>query len=429
LLKTNSLEGFIEVKLAMLCTVILLLSGYVAWLLTVKWQWILIIELSLLTFFIGYILSVKQRIMKSFTRASLHLDAMNQKNYNQFGKSAFPEGKVREFHQQLKQLSEKLQMQKSHFDQQAFLVYQLISQLDTPVLVFNGKQELTLGNETFSHLFKQPWQMFRDATAELLGLHYNDGHWQFIDQAKQNRWQIRHSEFLDNGENHQLLVFIDIEPALRESQLNAWQQIIRVLGHEIRNSLTPVSSMAETLADKASNERDKMILGVITERCLHLQSFVNRYSPISRQLQINSQWLSVHHVIKSSSSLFKGINISVNAGVENFWADGQFIEQIFINLFKNSKEAGANEITVNLALQDQYYIIEVVDNGHGFSNMNNLFVPLYSTKPQGQGIGLSFCRNIIEQHQGVMELHNNNDNDSSQQGVTVMMILPKPISA
>ena len=79
-----------------------------------------------------------------------------------------------------------------------------------------------------------------------------------------------------------------------------------------------------------------------------------------------------------------------------------------------------------MALQDQYYIIEVVDNGHGFSNLNNLFVPLYSTKPQGQGIGLSFCRNIIEQHQGVMELHNNNENDSSLKGVTVMMILPKP---
>ena len=93
MLKTNSLEGFIEVKLAMLCAVILLLSGYVAWLLTVKWQWILIIELSLLTFFIGYILSVKQRIMKSFTRASLHLDAMNQKIITNLESRLFLRGK------------------------------------------------------------------------------------------------------------------------------------------------------------------------------------------------------------------------------------------------------------------------------------------------------------------------------------------------
>jgi nitrogen fixation/metabolism regulation signal transduction histidine kinase len=426
LLKTNSLEGFIQKKLGILCTLILLLSGYVSWLLLIKWEWILIIELLLFSVLFGFVLSVKQQIMKSFTRASLHIDAINQEDYNQFGKSTFPTGKVSKFHQQLKQLSEKLQSQKSHYDQQAFLVYQLISQLDTPVLIFNEKHQLTLGNEAFYYLFKQPWQMFRHATADLLGLHYSDGHWQFIDQAKQNRWQIRHSEFIDDGENHQLLVFIDIEPALRESQLNAWQQIIRVLGHEIRNSLTPVSSMAETLADKASNERDKMILGVITERCLHLQSFVNRYSSISQQLQIHSQLLSVKHVIKSISGLFTDVNITLNATIDEFWADGEFIEQIFINLFKNSQEAGAKDIRVNLALQDQYYIIEVVDNGHGFSNLNNLFVPLYSTKPQGQGIGLSFCRNIVEQHHGVMELHNNDDNDSSQQGVTVMMILPKP---
>jgi signal transduction histidine kinase len=184
--------------------------------------------------------------------------------------------------------------------------------------------------------------------------------------------------------------------------------------------------MAETLADKASNERDKMVLGVITERCLHLQSFVNRYSSISQQLQIHCQWLSVHHVIKSVSGLFTEVNITLNASVDEFWADGEFIEQIFINLFKNSKEAGASEIIVSLTLQDQYYIIEITDNGHGFTNLNNLFVPLYSTKPQGQGIGLSFCRNIIEQHQGVMELHNNDENGLTKQGVTVMLILPKP---
>jgi len=426
LLKTNSLEGFIHRKLTVLCSVILLLSGYIAWLLSMKWQWIIIVEFLLLIVCIGYAMSIKQQMMRAFTRASLHVDAITQEDYNQFGKSAFPEGKVKEFHQQLKLLSEKLQSQKSHYDQQAFLVYQLISQLDTPVLVFNEKQQLTLGNEAFYYLFKQPWQMFRHATSDLLGLHYSDGNWQFIEQAKQNRWQIRHSEFIDDGENHQLLVFIDIEPALRESQLNAWQQIIRVLGHEIRNSLTPVSSMAETLADKATNERDKMVLGVITERCLHLQSFVNRYSSISQQLQINCQWLSVDHVIKSVSGLFTDVNITLNAGVDKFWADGEFIEQIFINLFKNAKEAGAKEISVNLALEDQYYIIEIVDNGHGFSNLNNLFVPLYSTKPQGQGIGLSFCRNIIEQHQGVMELHNNDENGIVKQGVTVMMILPKP---
>jgi hypothetical protein len=180
LLKTNSLEGFIHRKLAVLCAVILLLSAYVAWLSAIKWQWILVIELLLVIICFWYSMSIKQQMMRDFTRASLHVDAITQEDYNQFGKSAFPQGKVKEFHQQLKLLSEKLQTQKSHYDQQAFLVYQLISQLDTPVLVFNEKQQLTLGNEAFYYLFKQPWQMFRHAKSDLLGLHYSDGNWQFI---------------------------------------------------------------------------------------------------------------------------------------------------------------------------------------------------------------------------------------------------------
>ena len=94
LLKTNSLEGFIHLKLALLCSIIMLLSGYVAWHLSVKWQWIVVFELLTFIMCVWFVLSIKQRIMKSFTRASLHLDEITQEDYNQFGKSAFPQGKV-----------------------------------------------------------------------------------------------------------------------------------------------------------------------------------------------------------------------------------------------------------------------------------------------------------------------------------------------
>jgi nitrogen fixation/metabolism regulation signal transduction histidine kinase len=138
-----------------------------------------------------------------------------------------------------------------------FLLYQLIEQLDSPVLIFNKKQQLSFGNKAFFHLFEKPWQMLRNATPELLGLVYHQGEWQFTSASLNSKWQVRYSEFIDDGEVQQLLVFINIESALRASQLSAWQQIIRVLGHEIRNSLTPVSSMAESLAEKTLVDRDK----------------------------------------------------------------------------------------------------------------------------------------------------------------------------
>lgn len=420
LLKAKTLESYIQVKLISLCLFIMVLLALLAWQIGLDWQWIAIFEFGIFFLNFWFVVNFKRTILSAFSRASLHVDAIIQEDYNQFAKSPFASGKVNDFHLQLKQLSEQLQSKKSHYDQHAFLVYQLISQLDTPVLVFNEKHQLTLGNEAFIHLFKQPWQMLRHASSDLLGLHYAHQQWCFLDKATQKQWQIKHSEFIDDGEMHQLLVFINIEPVIRESQLQAWQQIIRVLGHEIRNSLTPVSSMAETLADSASNKRDKMVLDVIAERCLHLQSFVDRYSSISNKLQLNCQWLAVSDLVTTVSSFHNGLNIESSSRIDNIWADKALLEQVLINLLKNAKEAKATNVTLNFATQNNSLLIEVIDNGHGFANLDNLFVPLYSTKPQGQGVGLSLCRNIIEQHNGIVQLHNN----KKELGVTITILLP-----
>ena len=266
--------------------------------------------------------------------------------------------------------------------------------------------------------------MFRYASATLLGLEFQHQGWQLVDKDKRDKWQIRHSQFMNDGENHQLLVFINIEPALREQQIQAWQQLIRVLSHEIRNSLTPVSSMAETLAEKSQDAREKQILDVITDRCLHLQSFVDRYTSLSRNLPINCHWISVNQLIDAARQLFKDIEISLTTTVEEVWADRDFIEQVLINLIKNSQEARAQHVSIDCAKQEQFFVIEICDDGQGFSNIQNAFVPLFTTKHNGQGIGLSFCRNVIEQHQGIMEIHNNDE-----QGVTVMIVLPTPEKA
>jgi nitrogen fixation/metabolism regulation signal transduction histidine kinase len=417
--KTDSLEGYLQYKLLWFFMPIALFFGLWTWQLGMKWQWILLGELSILGLCLWLNASIKTRVLKAFTRATLHLDAIAQEDYNQFAKSAFSTGKVKDFHQQLKQLSRQLQTQKSRHDQHAFLVYQLIGQLDTPVLVFDQKQHLTFGNDAFTQLFKQPWQMIRHASAELLGLGYEAGAWQFKDSSRRKMWQIRSSEFLNDGQTHQLLVFINIESALRENQLKAWQQIIRVLTHEIRNSLTPVSSMAETLLDKSDNERDKMILNVITERCLHLQSFVNRYSSLSQEYQLSCQELSVELITKSIANMYPSLAVTSTGNATEVWADRTFFEQVMINLVKNAQEAGANKVELNFTKQEQFTVIDIVDNGQGFSHLENLFVPLYTTKLQGQGIGLSFCRRVIEQHHGMLELHNNDE-----KGVTVMIVLP-----
>ena len=365
---------------------------------------------------------IYKRTIVAFKRASMHLEAVHNDDYCQYAKPAFSTGKVKEFHRDLENLSSHLQLLKSRYDQHVFLVYRLIDQLDSPIMVFDQQPQLTYANGAFNELFPQPWQIFRHSSPELLGLEFVDNNWRFKENLRDNKWQIRHSEFIDQGKTHQLMVFVNIESALRQSQLNAWQQLIRVLGHEINNSLTPVSALAQGLSLKAQGKREKQALTVITERCQHLQDFVSRYASISKPFHLNCQMLSVINIAKRIQGLLKDIPLQVELKTERFWADPAFIEQVLLNIIKNAVEASQPGGKIKLTFSETVNssLIEVVDSGHGFANLDNLFVPLYSTKQNGQGIGLSFCRNIIEHHKGTIKLVNNDNSP----GVTVSITLP-----
>lgn len=433
--KTSSLEQYFNRHLALLVFPLLLMVLIVTWQLSWPWWGIAASEFTVFIYVYRLSFAIKTKSLQSYQRASLQLDAIAQEDYKLYAKPSFTHGQVADFHQQLNTLSRELQLKKSRYDQHVFLVYQLIGQLESPILVFNAKQQLTFANEAFYQLKNQPWQHFRHASPQLLGLTKHKQQWRYSEQCQDEnqseRWQINQSEFIDLGEQHLLLVFVDIQSALRASQLNAWQQIIRVLSHEIRNSLTPVSSLAESLADKSTNERDKMALTVITERCLHLQSFVERYASLSKQLSLHCKTIKVCEFFAPIIALYdveakNKCRVLLHSQVDSIYGDSSFLAQVFINLLKNAIEADATEVELRLTTPSNKagILIEVIDNGHGFSNLSNLFVPLYSTKEQGQGIGLSFCRNVIEQHQGQVSLVNNAYLRKNTAGVTVAIHLP-----
>lgn len=406
-----------------------------------KWQsWNIIITMSISTLCLFITCAYfKQKILSSIERAVLHIEAIKTEDYTQFAKSDFPKGCTAELHEQLKSLSFHLQSQKSRYDQHAFLLYQLIDQLNTPMMVFNKKLKLTYANAAFSLLYGQPWQMYRLSSPSVLGLLKTDQGWQLPSKGQQ--WQISQSEFIDTGESHHLLVFTNIGSAMRASQQNAWQQIIRVMGHEIRNSLTPVSSLAESLMQSNNTEREQQALSVISDRCQHLNDFINRFSSLSNSLDLKINEFVLQDLVNRIQALFDNKNIVFTLKTNNLLADEVFIEQVLINLIKNALEAKASKIEIIIELEHKSVApetkITVTDNGHGFANMDNLFVPLFTTKPDGQGIGLTFCRNIIEQHTGTIDLINhtvsekrltNNEKNTSKHyknsGVSVVIILP-----
>jgi signal transduction histidine kinase len=303
-----------------------------------------------------------------------------------------------------------LQQRKSYFDEQQFLLYRLIDQLNTPILVFDHKQQLSYANNEFSQLFGRPWQSMRHASAESLGL-FAKPHWNFSNKEKAKQWQIRQSRFLDQGQKHQLLVFINIQAALRETQLQAWQQLIRVLSHEIRNSLTPVQSLSEYLQQKLPPGREQDALTLIRERSQHLQDFVSRYAELNKELRIQHQQIHAAELVHSLQILFLQHQLQATGLDLLFKSDLMLLQQVLINLIKNAIEAGSPAGTVELRLRKLHHSFEIqlLDQGSGLSNQQDLFVPFYSTKQQGQGIGLALCRQIIEQLGGGLSLQNRTD--------------------
>ena len=368
----------------------------------------------------------RQRLLAAFNRASVQLEALQNQDYSLQARPAFQSGIAATFQQQLHQLAEQLQQRKSFFDEQQFLLYRLIDQLNTPILVFDHKQQLSYANSEFSQLFGRPWQSLRHASAALLGLS-SEPNWHFVDQSRQRQWQIRHSRFLDQGQRHQLLVFINIQAALRETELKAWQQLIRVLSHEIGNSLTPVLALSEHLKSKLPAGREQQALDLISERSQHLQDFVSRYSELNKPLLIQRQPLQASQLVTALQLLFKEQQIQASGEELEFYSDGMLLQQVLINLLKNAVEAGSPIGTIELSFRQtaDHIDISLLDQGQGIANPVDLFVPFYTTKSQGQGIGLVLCQQIIEQIGGELQLSNRTDGKT---GACARILLYRPIS-
>lgn len=369
------------------------------------------------------------RIVRSeLQQVNAHINVLLHDDHQSYFRSCYRNGESAEVFDGLQQLSEKLHQQKLRYDRHVFLVYQLIEQLDTPVLILNQKRQLTFANENFSQLYQTPWQNFRYGSSELLHLTKEDGQWLFNKSELAEQWQIRHSEFVDQGVQHELLVFINISSALRDNQLRAWQQVIRVLSHEIKNSLAPVSSIAETVGDMVADTQVEKGMDAITQRCQQLTLFVDRYGDIAKPLSLNCDWHQSKVLFASLLPLFDSLTITLNVEAEYLWCDDNFLHQVMINILRNATEANADKVDITGVKHQHTVTITVTDNGDGFSHTENAFIPLYTTKPNGQGIGLSFCKRIVEQHQyrhrrGEIGL------TSSPQGVAVTITLPLPMTS
>ena len=335
------------------------------------------------------------------------------------------QGSLGEVYMQVNEMAETLHEQRLGAMEATALLQKVISEIDVAIFAFDSGDLLRLINKSGERLIRLPAEQAMGESAEHLGLApYLSGPVSSVTrvafQGASGQWSVRRGDFRESGQPHQLLVVSDITRPLREEELHAWQRLVRVLGHEINNSLTPVKSLSSSLLSLVAREplpldwRDDVQSGlnVISNRCEALNRFTGAYARLARLPAPKMQAMSVAEWIDRVIRLEQRMPIRLTAGPElTIDADPDQLEQLLINILRNAVDATLERTAdgvVSLEWRRDPMGLEVLvdDEGHGISNPANLFVPFFTTKPGGSGIGLVLSRQIAEAHGGTIQLKN-----------------------
>ncbi|MDE3197866.1 MAG: PAS domain-containing sensor histidine kinase, partial [Acidobacteriota bacterium] len=340
---------------------------------------------------------------------------------------------------QINDMAETLHEQRLGAMEATALLQKVISEIDVAIFAFDSEAQLRLINRAGEELIQMPAEQAMGESAERLGLApYLTGPASTVTRASfrgaSGQWSIRRGDFRESGQPHQLLVLSDITRPLREEELHAWQRLVRVLGHEINNSLTPVKSLSSSLLYLISNDplpgdwRDDVRSGlnVIGNRCDALNRFTGAYARLARLPAPKLQPVRVADCIQRVVQLEQRLAVSVTEGPDlTIRADPDQLEQLLINMLRNAVDATLERAgtggVVSVEWRRSAYAVEVLidDQGHGISNPANLFVPFFTTKPGGSGIGLFLSRQIAEAHGGTVTLRNHEAGPGCQAMITL----------
>jgi nitrogen fixation/metabolism regulation signal transduction histidine kinase len=322
-------------------------------------------------------------------------------------------------------LGETLRAQRLGAMEATALLRTVMAEIDVAVFAFDDAGRLRLVNRAGERLLAQPAERLLGRTAEqvkladmLTGPSPRTTDLTFPGGA--GRWEVRRGAFRQDGRPHMLLVLADVSRTLREEELQAWQRLVRVLSHEINNSLAPIKSIAGSLMSlleqrPTSGPDDDLRrgLGIIGGRSEALVRFMSSYARLARLPAPVMAPLDVGIWVRRVTSLETRLTVDVAGGAAAVvHADGDQLDQLLINLVRNAADAaletqGAVRVSWRRANGDLVLLVE--DDGPGLASSANLFVPFFTTKPKGSGIGLVLCRQIAEAHGGSLSLENRRD--------------------
>lgn len=372
---------------------------------------------------LGFAFSAQNRVTFPLRTLSNMLAALHEGDFSMRARGGGHSDALGEVLHEVNALGETLRLQRLGAMEATALLRKVMEEIDVAVFALDADNRLRLINRAGERILNRPAERALGRTAAELGIEncltVETPHIaQIAFPGKMGKWEIHRGSFREGGKPHHLLLISDLSQALREEERLAWQRLIRVIGHELNNSLAPIKSVAENLSgliardDRPSDWEDDMRhgLAVIAGRSDGLARFMNAYARLARLPAPQLRPVEVSTWIQRAASLDPRKQIPVMPGPEmSIQADPDQLDQVLINLVKNAVDAALETgggVQVGWDKRNSFLEVWVRDEGPGIPSASNLFVPFFTTKPGGSGIGLVLSRQIAEAHGGSLSLEN-----------------------
>jgi two-component system nitrogen regulation sensor histidine kinase NtrY len=386
-----------------------------------KVQWTLTVVIVGLWW--GFAFALRERVVYPLQTLSNLLAALREGDFSVRGRAAGQDDALGEVMREVNTLSGTLREQRLGAQEATTLLRSVMREVDVAIFAFDDHRKLRLVNRAGERLLGQPAERLIGIDAEAIHLERclagePQQTFQMTFPLGSARWGMRRSVVRERGLPLDLVVISDITQPLREEELQAWQRLVRVLGHELNNSLTPIKSIAGSLSSLLARRplpddwEDDMHRGlsVITSRSEALSRFIGAYARLAKLPRPQLQPLDVGEWIGRVMGMETRLRVAVTPGPRVIiHVDPDQLEQVIINLLRNAADAALETgggVEVGWRHGGSQFELWVRDEGPGLPNTANLFVPFFTTKPGGSGIGLVLSRQIAEAHGGSLTLEN-----------------------
>jgi two-component system, NtrC family, nitrogen regulation sensor histidine kinase NtrY len=400
-------------------------SFYLLWAGSYSWLTRASVAVVLIAAWLGLVVVLRERIIRPLQTVSNLLAALREDDFSIRARRAFPDDALGHVMLEVNTLAETLRAQRLGAHEATALLRAVMAEIDVAIFAFDGQQRLVLANRYGERLLGRDESELLGHPADELGLlealQPSSSIRDLNFPGGAGRWEIRRTKFWQGGSPHELLVLSDLSQPLREQEREAWKRLIRVLGHELNNSLAPIKSIAgslESLLGRTPPPEDwredmQRGLAVIASRADALSRFTGTYARLARLPPPDRKSVDLDALMRRIVTLESRLPVSLTPGPPvTLTADPDQLEQLLINVLRNAVDAALETgggVAAGWTSGDHTLEVWVDDEGPGLQNTANLFVPFFTTKARGSGIGLVLSRQIAEGHGGSLSVENRSD--------------------